>query len=358
VDQASVGTARDIVLIGGSSGAIEALLRLLKRLPANFPAAIFIVVHTRAEGPGLLPRVLSRASRLPALFSEHGDPIRPGQIHIAPPDHHLMLGEKDTVQVRRGPRENGSRPAIDPLFRTAAARYGPRTIAVVLSGYLDDGSAGLYAIRKRGGIGIVQDPKDALAEEMPLRAQRYAGADYVLSADDIGAKLVELAGEDQKVVTMKKREPTRPAKVVKPTEDENQPNSYVAYPEESEGDPSVFACPDCHGVLWEIKERGAVRYRCRTGHGYSEASLNEELSRAAENALWAAMRALEEKASMARRIADSTTGPDQWKNRLNEQATSIAGHAEMLRKMIFGEELAVDESTSPPTQNLERDQAD
>jgi two-component system, chemotaxis family, protein-glutamate methylesterase/glutaminase len=349
---------RDIVLIGGSTGAIEALLRLLKKIPSNFPAAIFIVVHTTPKGPGLLPRVLSRASRLPARFPTHADSIRPGQIYIAPPDHHMTLAAGDKIHVRRGPRENGSRPAIDPLLRTAAATgYGPRAIGVVLSGYLDDGSAGLYAIRKRGGLAIVQDPKTALIGEMPTRALRYAGADYVLAAEEIGAKLVELIGHDNKVVTMKKHERARPAKVAKRNEDENPPNAYTAYAEEGEGTPSVFACPDCHGVLWEIKEGGSVRYRCRTGHGYSEATLNEELSLAAENALWAAMRALEEKASMARRIADTAGGPNQWKNRLNEQALSVAAHAEMIRKMIFGEAPVEEEASPAQRESQERDQA-
>jgi two-component system, chemotaxis family, protein-glutamate methylesterase/glutaminase len=350
---------RDLVLIGGSTGAIEALQRLLKSVPSNFPAAIFIVVHTTPEGPGLLPNVLSRSSRLPAVFPKHGDPVRRGYVYIAPPDHHLTLGANDTIHVRRGPRENGSRPAIDPLFRTAAVTgYGPRAIAVVLSGYLDDGSAGLYAIRRRGGFGIVQEPKDALVEDMPMRALGYAGADCILAADAIGAKLVELVGQVQKVVTMTTQDRGGAGKSVEPNEDENPPNAFVAYPEESHGTPSVFACPDCHGILWEIKEGGSVRYRCRTGHGYSEATLNEELSHAAENALWAAMRALEEKASMARRIADSTAGPRQWKDRLQERAVGIAAHAEMIRKMIFGEPVAVDESTPSQTESLERDQAD
>jgi two-component system, chemotaxis family, protein-glutamate methylesterase/glutaminase len=326
-------SARDIVLIGGSAGAIEALRHLLKELPASFPAAVFAVVHTSADGPGLLPVVLARSANLKAEHPADGDPIRPGHIYVAPPGHHLTLGADDTIRVRRGARINCSRPAIDPLFRTAAAEgYGPRSIAVVLSGYLDDGSAGLYAVRKRGGVAIVQDAADALASDMPLRALQYAGADYILPAAEIGKQLVELVGPPSKVVSMKKRERTR-----KPKEAEVSPNAFVAYPDEGEGTPSVFACPECHGVLWEIKEGDSIRYRCRTGHDYSETTLNEELSHATENALWAAMRALEEKAAMSRRIAEGATGPAHWKERLREHELTFAKHAEIIRKMIFGE---------------------
>jgi two-component system chemotaxis response regulator CheB len=333
VSQSNGHPARDLVLIGGSAGSIEALRHLLKALPPSFPAAVFTVVHTSADGPGLLPVVLARSAQLRAGHPVDGDPIRPGNIYVAPPDHHLMLAADDTIRVRRGPRVNGSRPAIDPLFRTAAAEgYGPRSIAVVLSGYLDDGSAGLYAIRKRGGVAIVQEAADALASDMPLRALQYAGADYILPAGEIGQQLVELVGPASKVVSMKKRERPR-----KPQENEISPNAFVAYPHEGDGTPSVFACPDCHGVLWEIKEGGSIRYRCRTGHEYSEHILNEELSHATENALWAAMRALEEKAAMSRRIAEGAMGPAQWKDRLREQETTFASHAEIIRKMIFGE---------------------
>ena len=284
---------RDLVLVGGSAGSIESLQRLLKSLSPGFPGSLLVVIHTSAEGPGLLPKVLSRASGLPAVHPVDQEPIRAGHIYVAPPDHHLTIGPDNLMRVRKGPRENGSRPAIDPLFRSAAsAGYGLRTIGVLLSGYLDDGSAGMYAIRRRGGIGIIQDPNEALAEDMPVRALQYAGADFVLPVTEIGAKL---------------------------------------------GTPSPFACPECHGVLWEIMEGGAVRYKCRTGHAYSEATLNEELSRAAETALWAAMRTLEEKASMARRMADSASGPQKWKQRLYEEAATYATHAETLRKMILGE---------------------
>jgi two-component system chemotaxis response regulator CheB len=340
---------RDVILVGGSAGSIESLRKLLRALPAWFPASLFVVVHTSAEGPGLLAKVLSRSSEIPAIYPADGDSIVGGQIYVAPPDYHLALAPEGIVRVRKGPRENGHRPAIDPLFRSAAiTEYAQRTIAVVLSGYLDDGAAGLYAIRRRGGMSIVQDPSDALADQLPVRALEYAGADFVLPAEQIGVKLAELVDGVNTMPASKKprvRVPRDNGKRKSETVSVNgiTPNALVAYPEEGEGTPSVFACPECHGVLWEIKEGKSVRYRCRTGHSYSEATLNDELSRAGETALWAAMRALEEKASMARRVADSANGPGTWKRRLEEEAGTYATHAEILRKMILGEPLAEEE---------------
>ena len=365
MNEASERPVRDIILIGGSAGAIEALQILLKSLSAPCPAAIFAVVHTSPEGPGFLPTVLSRASGHLALHATDGAPFERGKIYVAPPDRHITLGPDDTIHIRNGPRENGSRPSVDVLFRSASAGgYGARSIAVILSGYLDDGVAGLYALRRRGSVAIVQSPNDALVGEMPTRALDYAGADYVLSASEIGTKLVELV-QSGKVVTMKKTTRIRAdkqerraktqesASAAQPDElIESSPNALVAYPEEGEGTPSAFACPECHGVLWEIKEGGTVRYRCRTGHAYSEATLNEELSHAAEGALWAAMRALEEKAAMARRMSDSATGPVPWRKRLQERAATFATHAQMIRTMILGEPPAVEEPLPVKEQDL------
>lgn len=335
---------RDIIAIGGSAGAIDGLQRILKTLPANFPGSLLVVIHTSAEGPGLLPKVLTRAGSIPAVSPVDGQPIKRGQIYVAPPDLHLTVTD-GVIRLNKGPRENGSRPAIDALFRSVATRYGARAVAVLLSGYLDDGAAGMYVVRRRGGLGIIQEPNDALVQDMPVHALEYAGADFILPASAIGAKLLEIVDGAGKVISMNKR--TRPGArdrkqrgSVDRNGDQNSPNAFAAYAEGGEGKPSVFACPECHGVLWEIKEGGSVRYKCRTGHAYSEATLNEELSRAGETALWAAMRALEEKASMARRLAEAAAGPRPWKSRMQEEARTFARHAEVLRTMILGEPIA------------------
>ncbi|MBV9608978.1 MAG: chemotaxis protein CheB [Acidobacteria bacterium] len=343
MSRASEPSRRDIILVGGSAGSIDALLQILPTLPPDFAASFFIVVHTPADGPGLLPRIIRRATALPTVHPADGDNIRPGHIYVAPPNRHLTLAAGGVIHVSKGARENGHRPAIDPLFRTAAIHgYAPRAIAVILSGYLDDGSAGLYAVRSRGGVSIIQDPKDAIADPMPGKALQYAGADFVLPARNIGAALAELVGSTGKVIAMKDRDVNpKHGSAAKSSEDEGKDeitsHRVAAYPGEGGGMPSVFACPDCHGVLWEIKEGGSVRYRCRVGHAYSEATLSDELSQAAESALWAAMRALDEKAGMARRMADAAAGPEQWTNRLREQAETYADQADMLRKMILGE---------------------
>lgn len=233
------------------------------------------------------------------------------------------------MRVRKGPRENRHRPAIDPLFRSAARSYGPAVIAVLLSGYLDDGAAGLFAVRTRGGIAIVQDPDDAQVREMPQRALDYAGADYVLPLNQIASKVVELADSGKLVM--------KPGRRGASARDEVRSNEEVSYIDESNGKPSVFACPECHGVLWAVKDGKLVRYRCRVGHGYTESSLRGELDYASERALWAATRALEEKAAMTRRMIDRKQGPKNLIERLKDQAQAHTENAHLIRKMIFTE---------------------
>lgn len=266
-------------------------------------------------------------------------------VYLARPDCHLVV-EDGTMRIRRGPRENRHRPAIDPLFRTAARAYGRRVIGVVLSGLQDDGSAGLYAVKQRGGIAIVQDPKEAMCAEMPGRALAYASPQYVLPIQKIGPTLVGLVKNDQGETFMsrKKRKPVasgRSAKADKP--DRNLNNSYF---DEGEGTPSVFACPECHGVLWEIKENEMVRFRCRVGHSYGSESLATELSQTSEAALWAAMRALEEKAAINRRLADSMKRDQRTAVRLHEQSAADDANARLIRDMIFRPGSAVETGES------------
>src|SRR5688572_11570392 len=184
----------DIIVIGGSAGAVEALTRLVAGLPADLPAAVFIAIHTTPTTPSLLPKILSRAGPLPAAHPRDGDGIERGRIYIPPPDHHLLLDE-DRVRIVRGPKENGHRPALDPMFRTAAVRYGRRVVGVVITGMLDDGTAGLLAIKQRGGIAVVQNPNEALFPGMPLSAIQNVDVDHVLHLNEIPPLLARLAGE-------------------------------------------------------------------------------------------------------------------------------------------------------------------
>jgi two-component system chemotaxis response regulator CheB len=301
------------VVIGGSAGSIEPLKTIVRHLPADFPASIFITIHVSADSPNMLARLLSRLCLLPVTNPVDQEKIQRGHVYVARPDHHLTI-EDGMVRVLRGPRENRHRPAIDPLLRTAAREYGPRVVGVVLSGLRDDGSAGLFAIIQRSGIAIVQDPKDAAWKEMPRHAIEYAEPHYILASNQIASTLIELAGPTKTSSSMKEknsgmRKPngknggrkSAPASTgVLQRADVNQHTSYAS---EGEGTPSVFACPECHGVLWELKSGKINQFRCRVGHSYGSDSLATELSAASEAALWAAVRALEEKAAMQRRVA-------------------------------------------------------
>jgi len=323
---------RDIIVIGGSLGCFDPLRRIVHSLPQDFVATLFVVVHVAADAGCLLDGLLSRAGKLTASHPKDGEWIRSGHIYVARPDHHLTV-EDGRVRVQKGPRENRHRPAIDPLFRSAARVYGRRVIAVLLSGLSDDGSAGLMAVRRRGGVAIVQDPEEAKSGEMPRRALQYGGADYILPAAEIGPQLQALTNaQEDETMTEPKNEN---AKAGRPLADNPEANLEVESPEEGEGAPSVFACPECHGVLWELANEKMVRFRCRVGHSYAPESLSQELSYSTETALWAAMRALEEKAAMQRRIADSVAGMTSLARRLRDQSAADDANAKIIREMIF-----------------------
>lgn len=357
---------RDIVVIGGSAGSLSPLKEILGSLPAEFAGAILVVVHVSEQSPGLTCEYISQWCRLKADHAYDGKPIEPGHVYVARPGYHLTV-EPGVVRIRRGPRENRHRPAIDPLFRTAARVYGPRVIGVILSGQDDDGSAGLYAIRQRGGIAIVQDPRDAAFQDMPRRALDYASPHYVLRTQNIGPNLTRLVAAAESKAAMQKnnrREKTESKKTSVPRgsskkarwpssatgttkPDENLKSAYF---DEGEGIPSVFACPECHGVLWELKNQNLVRFRCRVGHSYSSESLAQELLGKSEAALWSAMRALEEKAAMQRRIADRIGGDTDRAKRLLDQSAADDANARLVRDMIFradiGPETGAEKSVS------------
>lgn len=353
---------RDIIVIGGSAGSFEPLKIIISSLPASFPASILIATHMMADFPSLLEEHLGANSRLPLTQAYDQEPIRRGHIYVARPDYHLTI-EAGRMRVLRGPRENRHRPAIDPLFRTAARVYGPRVIGVILSGTLEDGSMGLFAVKQRGGIAMVQDPNEAASPEMPRRALGYATPHYVLKARDIVPNLMNLVQVDQDEVVMPKKKAAKTnghsrsrnerrvrslVKAANPTNGgtartgsapitggENQSNLKAEYFDEGEGNPSVFACPECHGVLWEVREDNLLQFRCRVGHTYGSDSLVVELSQASEAALWAALRALEEKAAMQRRIAEGMSLDVRSAVRLRDQSESDDTHARILRDMIF-----------------------
>ncbi|MDB6123055.1 MAG: CheB methylesterase [Pedosphaera sp.] len=288
----------DVIVVGASAGGIEAFGKLLKDLPADLPAAILMVIHTSPQSPYVLPKILNRAGTLKVLERlNDGHPLRPGHVYVAPPDVHLLT-ERGQVRLISGPKENRHRPAIDPLFRSAAYEYGERVIGVLLTGNLDDGTSGLMAIKERGGIVVVQDPKDALYPDMPRNFLEQQKADYCLPLSEIGpllAKLVKERGKKGKAKPVSKRlEIENGIAKLKPT---NLDQMEVL------GKPSSLTCPECDGGLWEIKEGKKLRFRCREGHAYSGESLIEGQSESVETALWAAVRALEERVTILQRLA-------------------------------------------------------
>lgn len=287
----------DRIVIGTSAGGVEALLTLAGSLPADLPAAVFVVLHLSADGPTLMPELLTRAGPLPARQAEDGEAIQHGQIYVAPPDHHLLVAPGH-VHVVRGPAENGFRPAVDALFRSAAYAYGPRTVGVVLTGMLDDGTAGLMAIKRRGGVAVVQDPADALFPDMPKSALRYVAVDAVRRLDEIPPLLARLALEqvDEKEAVPMSENLEREVGISR--------MDPAALKHASEfGTPSPHSCPDCGGVLMEYYDDDLLRFRCQVGHAYSRDSMLAQETKALDRSLWMAYRALEERASLGRRLA-------------------------------------------------------
>ena len=331
-------TTTRIVVIGASAGGIETLRMLVSGLPANFPAAICIVLHTSPQSPGVLPGILARAGHLPAVNARDTEPLRPGHIYVAPPDHHLVL-EPGRVRVTKGPRENRFRPAIDPLFRSAAQVYGPAGIGVVLTGNLDDGTAGLWAIKRLGGTAIVQDPDDALFPSMPLSAVNHVEVDHVVPLADIAPLLVRLTATsrtDEGALTV----PDEMDVEIRIAKEENPIEAGL----EQIAQPSRFACPECHGVLLKVVDGGRVRFRCHTGHAYSAESLLADIEEATHDALWNAIRALEESGMLMQHMAshlDSDAhvrraGHDADVARLRRRAEEAHQQAEAVRALTSG----------------------
>jgi two-component system chemotaxis response regulator CheB len=282
------------------------------------------------DSPGILALLLSRSGALPAVEVRERRPMQPGHIYVAKVDHHLIV-EPGGVCATRGPRENRFRPAIDPLFRSAAQVYGPRAVGVILTGGLDDGTAGLWALKQLGGVAVVQDPKDALADSMPLNALAHVRADHVVPVAEIPGLLVRLVTED----ILEKGGYTVPEPMdieVRIAKEEGGLESGV----EKLGEPSKFACPECHGVLLKLQEGGRIRYRCHTGHAYSLETLLADYDEAIENGGWNTVRAMQEKAILLRDGAMRAleAGDDAAADRLQEQLRDTLRRAELVRNAV------------------------
>jgi len=315
-----LGPHRDIVVIGTSAGGVAALREIVGALPAELPAALFVVMHSVPGQGSRLADILGRWGPLPAHIAVHGEQIRPGQIYVAPNDNHLTL-QRDFVRVTRGPKENGHRPAVDPLFRTAARMYGSRVVGVILTGNLTCGTEGLRAIKASGGVAVVQS--DPEFPGMPQSAKAHAEVDHVVPLRSIAGLLVRLVTESI------------------PDQDEAQAQgAHTVAPQHSQ-----IVCPSCQGSMVETVEGGLLRYRCHVGHAFSVDSLLAEQSEALEAALWAAVRALEESAQLADRLANSSDR--RLAPRFRDKAAALRHHASLIQDVLLhGTTLDADDSAA------------
>lgn len=320
----------NIIVIGASAGGVEAVTQLVRSLPADIPAAIFVVIHIAAHSNSVLPQILQRRSSLPATHPKDGDKIQHGQIYVAPPDVHLLI-KAGYVNLAHGPKENRHRPAVDPLFRSAAKIYKNGVVGVILSGSLDDGTAGLLEIKKLGGIAIVQDPEEALYDGMPRSAIENVEVDYVLSIAEIGKKLTLLAHEPVEI----ENNSVDPILKIE-TEMAELEMEAVQNPERP-GKESPYSCPECGGVLWELKNGNFLRFRCRTGHAFSPDSLFAEQSDALEQALWVALRALKEQSALSTKLAKRAKERNHSisANRFAARAQEADSRADVIRRVLL-----------------------
>ena len=319
----------DLVVIGASAGGIEALSKLVGALPADLQACLCVVQHLSSTRESYLPRILNQAGPLPACFAADGDPIEPARIYIAPRDRHLIVSERG-LQVVMGPRENNFRPAIDPLFRSAAVARGERVVGVVLTGALDCGTAGLLAIKRCGGVVLVQDPDEALVADMPRSAIDNVPVDAVLRLDGLAARIVELSRQPAR------RRPKANAQQIGQEVEINRmaPDAELMPPL---GTPVGLTCPNCAGPLYEMSDGPQLRFRCRVGHAFGGEALSAEQRNTTEGAFWAALRALEEQAALARRLAtrQRELGNIRTVANYDERAASAEHQARIVREELL-----------------------
>jgi two-component system chemotaxis response regulator CheB len=305
----------DIVVIGASSGGVEALLQIVAGLPSDLPASVFIVLHLDPGFVSKLPELLSQRGPLRATHAVHGEAIAPGRIYVAPPDNHLML-RPGYMHVVRGPKENGHRPSVDALFRTAAMVYGSRVVGVVLTGYLDCGTAGMMSVKARGGLAVVQDPRDASVSDMPQSVVTHVAVDHVASLRDIPGLIARLVAE--------------PARA----EAAHVTGALMELEGDEPGVAAELVCPTCQGKLTEARLNGFHLFRCHVGHAFSLESIAAEQADEVERALWAAVRALEEGAALAGRLASRADG--RLRQKFEEKQEAQAQQAHVIRRILLG----------------------
>ena len=315
---------RDIVAIGASAGGLTALRRLAAALPANLPASLLVTIHVAEYSPSRIEHVLAGAGPLPADFAVDGEGVKRGRIYVAPPDSHLLL-DGERLRLGVGPRENGFRPAIDPRSCVASTMSG-RTVAVILSGMLGDGASGLAALQRHGGLAVIQDPNDAEYPDMPLNALRHVAVDYACPVAALGPLIEDLV--------------SRPAGASLPPTDELRLEVEIAARGRASptpvGRPANLVCPECHGALGQIDEGNGMRFRCHSGHAYSEDALAYFMTDDVARALAGALRALQERAMFFSRMADTWREAQnhQLVKRYTDRADEITGQARVIQELL------------------------
>ncbi|AOM79638.1 chemotaxis protein CheB [Pedobacter steynii] len=324
---------RNIVVIGGSTGGFEAFKRIVQGLPPDLDASIFIVWHMSPNIRGILPEVLNKLNTIKAAHAYDNELIVSNRIYVAPPDHHLLI-EEGRVRVTHGPKENRFRPAVDPLFRSAAYAYGKRVIGVVLSGGLDDGTAGLWRIKFSGGLAVVQDPNDAEVASMPENALREVEIDYCVALDDMPALLVKLSQEVIGSTEIMKDEKTKIEINIAAEENALKQGSLNI------GVLSPYTCPECHGVLSKIMDGDLSRFRCHTGHAYSADTLMASVTEKIEDSLYSAVRGMDESILLLNHIGDHYAEANQPKLAAVyfKKAKEAEGRSNLVRKAVHSHE--------------------
>lgn len=332
---------RDIIVMGASAGGLDALKTIFAKLPAGLPASIFIVWHMSPDIRGVLPQILNIYHDYFAAHAVDREPIERGRIYVAPPDHHLLI-EKGHIRVTRGPKENRFRPAVDPLFRSAAYHYGPRVIGVVLSGALDDGMAGLWTIKHRGGVAVVQDPADAEVPSMPENAIREVAVDHILPAAGIPEMLARLSREEIEIpneanmgIDDKETQKTESEIRIAMEDDALKAGIFGL------GELSPYTCPECHGVLSAITEGKLKRFRCHTGHAYSTDALLASVSENIEESLWSAIRGIDECIILLNHMGDHLAEVNQPKLAAHyfKKANEASRRNDLMRQVVTSHEM-------------------
>jgi two-component system chemotaxis response regulator CheB len=302
---------KDVIVIGTSAGGVEALQTIVRDLPADLPASVFVIMHMAPRSRSILPEILTSSGPLRAVHPSDGDAIEPGRIYVAPPDRHLII-EPGHVHLGFGPREQHQRPCVNISLRSAALAYGEQVAGVILTGQLDDGSAGLWDIKRRGGIAIVQNPEEAAFPSMPLSALREIEVDYTVRLSEMAALLARLAREGE----------PEPVEVGQRNNGREEMNPRL----------TDLTCPECRGTIWEVPRGPNVEYRCRVGHSYSPRSMLAEHFAAQERMMWAAIVAMEEGAALARRLEEHLD--PELRDALRVEARQRQEQAAAMRRLL------------------------